>query len=192
MTFWEAVAASTMAFWPLIPLFWIPLHLFPGLRKRLGLCYYPLITAIWLALAYLMFTKRAHAFLGRFDPPLLIALFGAVLFLVGLGLQIATTLILGKGIIGLPHFKTTSKDLLVTEGPFALSRHPTYLAHTLIFLGAFLLTGYWVVGLVALLDFLVVQLVIIPLEERELLERFGQTYKAYREKTPRFLPRFRR
>jgi len=190
MTLEEAVAVLSIAFWPLIPLFWIPLHLWPGLRKRLGLGYYPLIVVLWLALAYLIFLEKVQALLGGFKPPFLMSLLGAGLLLIGIGLQITTAFILKRRIIGLPHFKPLPGDSLVTEGPFALCRHPTYLAHSLIFFGAFLFTGYWAVGVVALLDLLVSQLVIIPLEEKELLERFGESYKAYREKTPRFLPRF--
>jgi protein-S-isoprenylcysteine O-methyltransferase Ste14 len=59
----------------------------------------------------------------------------------------------------------------------------------MIVLGAFLFTGSLAVGLLTILDFLIVSLVIIPLEEKELLRRFGPGYAAYMKKVPRLIPR---
>ena len=38
-------------------------------------------------------------------------------------------------------------------------------------------------------DFIIVALVIIPMEEKELLQRFGEEYRVYMTQTPRFIPR---
>jgi protein-S-isoprenylcysteine O-methyltransferase Ste14 len=93
------------------------------------------------------------------------------------------------GLIGLPEVSTRIKGKLVTEGPFSVVRHPTYFAHTLIFSGIFLITGVGAVGIITLLDFLVVFVLIIPLEEKELLNRFGKDYNLYRERVPKYFPR---
>jgi protein-S-isoprenylcysteine O-methyltransferase Ste14 len=53
----------------------------------------------------------------------------------------------------------------------------------------FLITGVVTVGIVTLLDFVVMNAVVIPLEERELGGRFGEEYKKYKERVPQFFPR---
>jgi len=185
------LAALTTAFWPLIPLFWLPLHLLPRVRKALGLFFYPLIVTLWLIIAYLVITRKIFAAAGVINLPAPVRVLGAVSLLAGLLLQVLTALYLGRRIIGLPHFRPSPANTLVTQGPFRLCRHPTYLAHSLIFFGTFFLSGYITVALVALLDLLVTQLLIIPLEERELHERLGKEYEAYCRKTPKMLPGFR-
>jgi len=67
-------------------------------------------------------------------------------------------------------------------------RHPTYFAHTLMFAGIFLMTGYTGTGVLALLDFLSSYFVITKLEEKELLDRFGNDYRKYRKRVPKFFP----
>jgi protein-S-isoprenylcysteine O-methyltransferase Ste14 len=58
--------------------------------------------------------------------------------------------------------------------------------------GVFLLTGVIAVGVVTMFDFLVVNAVIIPLEERELLSRFGEEYVQYKKRVPRYFPAIRK
>ena len=77
---------------------------------------------------------------------------------------------------------------LVTEGPYQWVRHPMYTAFALCFGGFFLLTANALIGLSALLGYGLVKMVIRPpREERLLLEAFGDEYRAYLERTGRFL-----
>jgi protein-S-isoprenylcysteine O-methyltransferase Ste14 len=79
---------------------------------------------------------------------------------------------------------------LVVEGPYRYVRNPLYVADSCLILGAALLTRGWV--LVVLAALYMAQLTLqIPLEERELCERFGRTYHRYCELVPRFIPRLR-
>jgi len=66
-------------------------------------------------------------------------------------------------------------------------RNPLYEEDFCLILGAALLTRSWALVLVVALDLglLAFQL---PLEERELGERFGVPYLGYRELVPRFVP----
>jgi protein-S-isoprenylcysteine O-methyltransferase Ste14 len=117
-----------------------------------------------------------------------------LLFVSGAVLQIWTLILLTlPGIMGMPEVTRVVPGRLVTAGPFGLLRHPTYLSHTLMFAGLFLWTETAALGAVAVIDALVVNAMVIPLEERELLERFGKEYEEYRRKVPsRFLPLRRR
>lgn len=78
---------------------------------------------------------------------------------------------------------------LVTAGPYALCRHPLYLASFLIMaaLGLFLLSAS-LLALAVILS-LFYAYAVIPSEEQHALECFGGAYRAYAGITPRFLPR---
>lgn len=117
-------------------------------------------------------------------------IFGGAILFAGLVLQTWTLMLLGfPRIIGMPEVTSRPAADLVTRGPFSIVRHPTYLSHTMMFLGAFLLTEIVSVGVVALLDAMVVNSLVIPLEERELSHRFSEKYENYKYRVKfRFLP----
>lgn len=78
---------------------------------------------------------------------------------------------------------------LVTTGPYRWIRHPMYSAALVLVLGATLLTANAVIaaGGAAMFALLVARSVI---EEQRLVEKFGDTYRAYQRRTGRFVPRF--
>jgi protein-S-isoprenylcysteine O-methyltransferase Ste14 len=95
------------------------------------------------------------------------------------------------GIIGVPELSGRVEGSLVAKGPFSTVRHPTYLANTLMLSSVFLITGVLTIGIVALADCIIVNSIIIPLEERELADRFGEKYASYKRNVPsRFFPSF--
>jgi protein-S-isoprenylcysteine O-methyltransferase Ste14 len=186
----DLLALATIMAWPVVPLFWIPVHFATNLFRKLGLLTYVMPFIPWLPLTYLVYRNRTFLLQSRVDLPLIFNIIGIVLFICGTLLHIWTARLLGLwGIIGVPEISDGVKENLVTEGPFSIVRHPTYLAHTLIFLGVFLITESVAVGIITLLDFLIVNAVIIPLEEKEIAKRFGEDYALYRKKVPyRFFP----
>ena len=56
------------------------------------------------------------------------------------------------------------------------------------FAGVFLITGVIATGIITLLDIIIINTVVIPLEDRELVERFGEEYRRYQERVPAFFP----
>jgi protein-S-isoprenylcysteine O-methyltransferase Ste14 len=79
---------------------------------------------------------------------------------------------------------------LVVEGPYRYVRNPLYDGDFCLIVGAALLTRSWALVLVA--AFYLAQLALqLPMEERELRERFGAPYRRYCELVPRFVPRRR-
>ena len=79
---------------------------------------------------------------------------------------------------------------LVVEGPYRYVCNPLYDTDLCLILGAALLTRSWALVLVAVL-YLSQLALQLPLEERELRERFGVPYRRYCELVPRFVPRRR-
>lgn len=187
-----SIALITILLWPAIPLFWIPVHGCPRLFKRLGLFTYILPVIIWPPVAIALFLKREFLLSGGFVFPFVLTAAGLLTFAAGGLLQLWTGRLLSLvRITGMAEVSQKFESRLVVKGAFKYLRHPTYLSHTLMLAGLFLLTGYVSVGIVALLDFVLNYAIIIPLEERELLERFGDDYRQYMMKTPKYFPRFR-
>jgi protein-S-isoprenylcysteine O-methyltransferase Ste14 len=79
---------------------------------------------------------------------------------------------------------------LVVAGPYRYVRNPLYDGDFCLILGAALLTHSWALVLVAALDLALLAFQ-LPLEERELRERFGVPYHRYCALVPRFVPRRR-
>jgi protein-S-isoprenylcysteine O-methyltransferase Ste14 len=188
----DILAFAMILFWMVIPLFWIPVHFATAFFRRLGLFSYVIAFVMWLPLAFIFYRFREPLLAMKIDMPAALTFAGATLFVFGTLLHLWTAQLLSlKGILGVPEVTSAEKGRLVTTGAFSVVRHPTYLAHTLMFLGAFLMTGVVAVGIVTVLDFVAVNLAIIPLEEHELLQRFGTAYEQYGKKVPRFFPRIR-
>lgn len=81
---------------------------------------------------------------------------------------------------------------LVTEGVYRHIRHPMYAAHWLWGIAQALLLHNWLAGPSLLACFLPLYLVRVPREERMMLDRFGDEYRAYMNRTGRSVPRLRR
>jgi protein-S-isoprenylcysteine O-methyltransferase Ste14 len=188
----DLLALLTIISWPLIPLFWIPLHFCSDFFRKIRLLSYILPVVTWLPSAYVLYLYRDILMRYRIDMPGLPVIAGILLLILGTILHIWTARLLSlQGLIGIHEILSSSKGRVVREGAFGVVRHPTYLAHTMMFSGVFLISGVVAVGAVAILDFIAVHAFVIPLEERELLSRFGDAYKRYQREVPRFFPRIK-
>lgn len=186
----ELIALITIIIWPVIPIFWTPVHFAPGFFRKLGLFTYVMPLLTWLPAAYLIYRNRAALLSSQVEFSPVIQISGIVLLVSGTLIHIWTGKLLSIwGLLGLPEVYMRAKGQLVADGAFSIVRHPTYLAHTLMFSGVYLISGVLAALIVTLLDLLFVQALIIPLEEKELMERFGDEYREYARRTPRFLPR---
>ena len=84
---------------------------------------------------------------------------------------------------------TRAEATLVTHGPYRWVRHPFYVTTALLMASVTVLAANWLIGAGSLLV-LGLLAVRTPKEERMLIEKFGQQYRDYTEKTGRFFPRF--
>lgn len=84
-----------------------------------------------------------------------------------------------------------STQRIVTNGPYALVRHPIFSGDIAAAL-ALLLIAPNVRMIVSCTIAIAVFAVWMELEERVLLARFGETYRTYQQNVPRFIPLHRR
>lgn len=77
----------------------------------------------------------------------------------------------------------TSK--LVTNGPYAIIRHPQYLSFILLVFGFTLITQSWI-SLILTIIITVMTYLWSFQEEKKLIEKFGNDYITYQKEVPRF------
>ncbi len=114
----------------------------------------------------------------------LLGLIGVVLCALGIGLAILARVYLGRN-WGMPMTRKDNPELIIT-GPYAYVRHPIYSGMLLATLGSTL--GESVVWGLALILFGVYFIYSARQEERIMLERFPEQYRAYMQKTKMLLP----
>jgi protein-S-isoprenylcysteine O-methyltransferase Ste14 len=179
--------------WPGIPMVLIQLHSVPSLWRKLGVWTYLIWLMEWLPIAYVIRSLQGVLLQSEITFNSAIVALGVSSVIAGILLHTWTAKLLGiKSTVGYTELKPeddANKGTLITSGPFSVVRHPSYVAHSLILVGTFLITGITAVGIIALIDLLIAYFVTMELEERELLERFGDEYKEYRMKVPKFFPK---
>ncbi|HSF81952.1 MAG TPA: isoprenylcysteine carboxylmethyltransferase family protein [Anaerolineales bacterium] len=139
----------------------------------------------WLsALVYLI--NPAWMAWAQLDLPAWARWAGAAIMAVCLPLIYWVFSSLGNNVT--PTVATRRAHSLVVHGPYRWVRHPLYTVGFSAFIGFSLLSAMWFTALVLVLGFGVLALR-TPLEERRLLDRFGDEYRDYMGRTGRYLPR---
>ncbi|MBU2510050.1 isoprenylcysteine carboxylmethyltransferase family protein [bacterium] len=86
----------------------------------------------------------------------------------------------------LKSFANTSINLPVTSGIYRYSRHPMQVFSLIMWIGVGIATGSWIILAVCFCQpFLAYRF--MASQEQFCLEKYGQTYQAYMQKTPRYL-----
>ncbi len=126
----------------------------------------------WSALPFPFWLRWFGFFIG------VIALVLFFWVLRSLGQNFSTTLTINKA------------QTLVIHGPYHWVRHPMYTAFVLLWVGFFILSTNWCIGLTGILGFVWAIVVRTPKEEQMMIERFGEEYITYMKCTGRYLPRW--
>jgi len=76
---------------------------------------------------------------------------------------------------------------LITSGPFRISRNPSYLGFAAILLGVAINHGTLITFLSPITFFILMELMFIPFEEKNLERAFGKEYIEYKNQIRRWL-----
>lgn len=176
-------------------LFWFVIHPWARWWRRLGpVRTYLIVFPVVIAFGALLFRFRGRllgADLGMRWGLIIIAtvLYGVstwIAFQHWRHLSIAT-------MIGIPELSPIGqgKGKLLQDGVYRVVRHPRYLSAGLAVIAVALFVDY--VGLYVLILLLFpLGYPMLVLEERELVDRFGEEYRQYQREVPRILPRWPR
>ena len=123
---------------------------------------------------------------AQVDVPPWARLMGLPIALAGLGLFLWMFRHLGVNVT--PTSMPRTNATLVTTGPYRWIRHPMYTAALILIIATTLMTANLVVAIggVAMFALLAAR---SRVEERRLVEKFGDAYSAHQRRTGRFLPR---
>jgi protein-S-isoprenylcysteine O-methyltransferase Ste14 len=159
----------------------------PRSRARaLRLAFNVFRTAIWVVCVARALVPSLDRLLGVVAAPVVAPLLGVALLVASLAaVEYVHAYMDRDWRSGVP---SQGLDALLTEGPFAVSRHPTFLAILAGQIGLALALP----SLFTLVCLLVGAAVIVlqaGVEERALRTRFGARWDRYAEATPRWLPR---
>jgi len=88
-------------------------------------------------------------------------------------------------VIALFNFKNSPLDRLVTGGLYRISRHPQQLMFYISFLGICIATCSWLALFIQIISSLFLHSRILA-EEKACLERYGDSYRDYMKRVPRY------
>ncbi len=83
-------------------------------------------------------------------------------------------------------FASTPLNQPVTTGIYRISRNPFYFSQFLVLMGVSIACLSWIFLLGATI-YLIILNVSVPAEERFCLEKYGDTYREYMDRTPRWI-----
>ena len=107
---------------------------------------------------------------------------GANVFIIG---TLVYVLGLAGFIIALFNFKNTQLDQPITRGLYRISRHPQQLMFFISFFGICIATGSWLVLFIQIISSLFLHSRILA-EEKTCLEQYGESYRTYMKRVPRY------
>jgi len=115
---------------------------------------------------------------------------GTIWFYAGLSIFLTGLVVLTAATV---NFAATPMDVPITRGIYHYSRHPLYLASLLIYLSVGIASASWVFLLVFVVQSVSIRLAAVG-EERFCLGKYGDAYREYIDRTPRWLglPKSRR
>jgi protein-S-isoprenylcysteine O-methyltransferase Ste14 len=190
------LALMMVMMWPAIPMFLIELHFVINFWRKLGVWTYFAALLQWVPIAFVLYLLQGTLLYYEITLGTPFLVLGIILIAAGVVLHAWTAKLIGlKATIGYTELKPdmlSEEPVLIKSGPFSVVRHPSYWAHTAIITGIFFITGAIAVAIIAVIDLVITYFITTSLEDRELVERFGNKYKEYQREVPKFFPKLRK
>jgi protein-S-isoprenylcysteine O-methyltransferase Ste14 len=178
------VCPAALMFWPLI-------HPFVGRWRRIGTAWTYTITLLMITgIGAFTYAWRGMLLSVEYGWSERRAAVAILLLAIGLTIQaVCRRSLSARILIGLPELVADRRgDRLLQEGIYAKIRHPRYVGAAFGIVAVALFANYLATYVLAVAFFPLIYLVTV-LEERELVDRFGEAYRAYQRRVPRFIPR---
>lgn len=133
------------------------------------------------------FSFMAMTFYQEWEDDSVVWPLGIGIILIGVLVRLWATKHIGRR---MPWMKKKGKKLVKT-GPYAIVRNPLYIGNIIVALGLSVLSELaWFIPLLFLYLFIIYHLVVLY-EEKKLLERWGDDYRAYLNEVPRWIPKLK-
>lgn len=175
---------------PAAIIYWLLIHPFAGFWRSIGKRKaFTILCSVLIVTMLAMFQLRSKVLVADLGTNWLLMSMGLALLAVsGVLLMRLSSELPVPVLIGIPELSTDRGGWqVITTGLYARVRHPRYLQMDLALLGYALVANY-PAGYAAVLFWLVGIRIVVVFEERELLERYGEAYRDYCSRVPRFLP----
>ena len=170
---------------------WYVIHPFVGFWRRVGKpITYMVLTVFFLGSMVGLFAIRDALVLTDFGTNWILIGVATVLVIPTIWLSIARAKYLSFAIlVGVPELEADGAGgKLLDEGIYAVTRNPRYVEVAMGTLAYASFANYLGGYILAVLTILGIHGVVV-FEEKELGERFGEQYDAYKARVPRYIPR---
>ena len=169
---------------------WYVIHPFVGFWRKIGKpITYTVMTVLFLGSVVGLFAVRDTLVLTDLGTSWIMVGVAAALIIPAIWVAILRAKYLSFGILaGVPELDADgSGGKLLNQGIYAVIRHPRYVEIALGTLAYAAFANYLGGYILALLTIPGIHAIVV-IEEKELAERFGEEYEAYRASVPRYIP----
>jgi methanethiol S-methyltransferase len=146
---------------------------------------YSISSLIFLIILFRYQLEKKETALFTFPPVVRIA--AVILILGGLIVMIISALRYFIPVTGLAIFTKQTSDILFDSGIHRVIRHPLYAGTLLLTWGLFLFFPV-ASNMITCVIITIYTFIGIKLEEKKLLQQFGETYELYRRRVPMMIP----
>jgi protein-S-isoprenylcysteine O-methyltransferase Ste14 len=172
--------------------FWFVVHPFIDFWRRCGAWItYGLMFPLMIASCVGLYALREPLLRVQFGTSRVLLAVGAALYAGAIVVEVLCRRFLSlRTLLGVPEIKAPREGpgKLLCEGIYARVRHPRYVGVMLGGFGVAIASNY-LAAYVTMIALVPVAYALTVIEEKELVQRFGEDYLHYRARVPRFVPR---